>query len=341
MRNSGSVIFWIILFIFLFGSGIFSVLLPLIILVLFCAGIGTLITKGSGSSKSQQDKTYTKTNTYSKTNVYSSSTAGKFTPSQMAMLNVFLRRYFGSNRLLKVMDDIDLRMNGSRYTSISVLDVYQSGRYVCSLDEFGARYPASYDQIMDTLMHFARNADGSGFTETTIVDAEATEHAEVAQEPKDEPAETAAPKHKNKLTDATDFIDEINRLNTNIQDEPISNGLYETCALLKQIQALEQKFPDSRSKLDKLYEYYLPILTKILDQFDNLQSAKTDPNYEPTRQKLTKTLDLINEAMKTIIASMTDQDFINLSADISTLEAVLQKDGYAGDIRMNDHKEDN
>ena len=35
--------------------------------------------------------------------------------------------------------------------------------------------------------------------------------------------------------------------------------------------------------------------------------------------------------MKTIIQSMTDSDFINLSADMSTLSAVLEKDGLAGD----------
>ena len=47
------------------------------------------------------------------------------------------------------------------------------------------------------------------------------------------------------------------------------------------------------------------------------------------KEKLKKTIGLINEAMKTIISGMTDRDFINLSADMSTLEAVLQKDGLA------------
>ena len=71
-----------------------------------------------------------------------------------------------------------------------------------------------------------------------------------------------------------------------------------------------------------------------MNQYDTLQSVTSDPNFAPTRQKLTKTIALINQAMKTIISSMTDQDFINLSADISTLEAVLQKDGLAGDTGM-------
>ena len=47
------------------------------------------------------------------------------------------------------------------------------------------------------------------------------------------------------------FIEEITSLNNDIPDEEISNGLYET-ALLKQVQTLESKFPNSKDKLKKL-----------------------------------------------------------------------------------------
>ena len=38
--------------------------------------------------------------------------------------------------------------------------------------------------------------------------------------------------------------------------------------------------------------------------------------------------------MKTIISTLCEDDMINLSADISTLEAILKKDGLAGDDMM-------
>ena len=130
---------------------------------------------------------------------------------------------------------------------------------------------------------------------------------------------------------AQTYIDQINALNDTIPDEEISNGLFETCALLKQAQKLETTFPASKGKLKKLYEYYLPILVRILKQYDALQTAQTDPNYEETKEKLGKTVVLINDAMKNMIASYTDQDFINLSADMATLNAVLKKDGLTSD----------
>ena len=69
----------------------------------------------------------------------------------------------------------------------------------------------------------------------------------------------------------------------------------------------------------------------ILKQYDALQTAQTDPNYKETKEKLGKTVVLINDAMKNMIASYTDQDFINLSADMATLNAVLKKDGLTSD----------
>lgn len=320
MRSGNNGFWWIILLFLIFGAGsVVTALLPVFI-------IAAIVYAAVRSEQKSQART--RTYRRNRQRNYTNRAAKKFSPSELAVINVYLRRFFANNRLLPLTDGIDLRMHGSRYSSLSSLDVYRDGEYICTLDEFGARYPSSYDSILDSLMERAQHPVNT----EEVVDVEVTEHQEEVQEEVKE-----EPKTEDTVKDAGDFITEIDQLNANISDEVISNGLYETCALLKQIQALEQKFPDSRSKLEKLYEYYLPILVRILHQFDNLQSVAADPNYEPTRQKLNKTIGLINDAMKTIISSMTDQDFINLSADMSTLEAVLQKDGYAGDIRMDKH----
>ena len=97
---------------------------------------------------------------------------------------------------------------------------------------------------------------------------------------------------------------------------------------------MERNFDEAITQMYPSPGYYLPIMVRILVQYDNLQAAKTDPSYEETRIKLNRTIQLINDAMKTIISSMTDQDFTNLTADISTLEAVLQKDGLTSDGKM-------
>lgn len=278
----------------------------------FLVGVAVLIAFGVfASSYSNKKNTFQSSDTR---RTYTSSVRrGDLSSAEITKINVYLRKYFQKYRYLQISEHIQLVVHGSRYSSLSSLDVYQDENYLSSLDTFSTNFPETYDSILKELSHRAAQP-----VEDEVVDVEASEHTE----PKQEAASS--------VKESQYYIDQLSALNTNIPDEDITNGLYETVALLKQIHSLEEKFPASREKLDKLYEYYLPILTRILEQYENLQNVKSDPSYEETRQKLNKTIHLINDAMKTIIASMTDQDFINLSADISTLEAVLQKDGLAG-----------
>ncbi len=318
-RNRGSNDWiWIVFLIMIFGGG---TLFPLLLIL----GVVLAVTFAAvGVNNRQENRSYS--SGYQRTGNYYRSSRQKYSAAQMAKINVYLRSWFRSRRSLPIGANIDLRIHGQRYASLASLDVYKDNRFVCSLNDFGRRYPDSYDEILEELVRLSERGQSS-----EVIDISVTEKQ---QEPAKETRKEEVRKEEPKKDRAQEYIDKINVLNEDIPDENISNGLFETSALLKQIQQLEQRFPDSRDKLNKLYEYYLPILVRILTQYDNLQHAKTDPAYEQTKEKLTRTITLINDAMKTIISSMTDQDFINLSADISTLEAVLQKDGLTSDGRI-------
>ncbi|MEE8807962.1 MAG: hypothetical protein SOI44_06025 [Lactimicrobium sp.] len=320
MRNYNRNYWWLFLlfFVFIGGEGIFDSIVPLVIMIIAVAAIAFAAVNSSKKAE----------NAGGSRRSFRSSSSRSLSPDQRARINVFLRRYFQQRPALRVSDSFTLRLHGSRYQSLTSLDVYRGGSYLSDFDSFASRYPDTYEQMIGTLLQMAR---GQEAVRDDVVDVEATEHVDQPEQ-KQETEQTET--NTKTVHDAQYFIDEINRLNEDIPDKEISDSLYETCALLKQIQQLQKKFPDSASKLEKLYAYYLPILLKILNQYDTLQSVTSDPNFAPTKQKLTKTIALINQAMKTIISSMTDQDFINLSADISTLEAVLQKDGLAGDAGM-------
>ncbi|MBR4162932.1 MAG: hypothetical protein IKR11_05370 [Solobacterium sp.] len=327
-RHSNSDFFWILILIFVFGGGsVFPLLLILgAVLAITMAAVN--------SSKKQESQNMGYQNGYTRTrNYYRTTTRNGYSPSQMAKVNVYLRNWYRARRYLPIGSNIDLRIHGQRYASLASLDVYRDGTYICSLNDFGRRYPDSYNEILAELVRMSEQQAQPEVFEAEVVETPAAQKQEVRQETKQEEA-----KPQEKKKSASDFMEEINRLNENIPDEDITNGLHETYSLLKQINTLEQRFPDSKDKLKKLYEYYLPILIRILRQYVNLQAAKSDPSYEDTRQKLNRTIKLINDAMKTIISSLTDQDFINLAADISTLEAVLQKDGLTNEGKMTQSK---
>lgn len=323
MRNRGNGgFFWFILFILIMSGGL-GALFPLLMII----GVVMAITMGAVHTSNRQEsirnESYRRTDNY-----YRAGSAQKYSAAQMAKINVYLRSWFRNRRSLPIGSNIDLRIHGERYASLASLDVYRNNTFICSLSDFGRRYPDSYNEILKELASLAEQGRAP---EAEVIDITATE-PKVEEVKKEEKKEEK--KQEKKILTSQDFINQINQLNEDIPDENISNGLYETCALLKQIQTLEERFPASKDKLKKLYEYYLPILIRILRQYDNLQAAQTDPSYEATKEKLTRTISLINDAMKTIISSLTDQDFINLSADISTLEAVLQKDGLTSDGQL-------
>ncbi len=315
-RNNNGGFFWFILLFFIFGGSLGG-LLPLLIIVAVVASIAFAAVNSSNRAE-ETNRTSYRTGSYYRTN------RQKYSAAQMAKINVYLRSWFRTRSSLPIGSNIDLRIHGQRYASLASLDVYRNGTYVCSLNDFGRRYPDSYDEILNSLASLSEQ----GRADDTVIDVEVTEAKKPQPQPEKKKETVKQP------TTSQGFIDQINQLNEDIPDENISNGLFETCALLKQIQTLEGKFPASKDKLKKLYEYYLPILVRILRQYDNLQAAQTDPAYEETKEKLGRTITLINDAMKTIISSLTDQDFINLSADISTLEAVLQKDGLTSDSQI-------
>ena len=298
-RRRGVGDYWWVLFIFIFIG--LDGLLPLMIIL----GIVAMITYGAvkSSNKREEERSMNYARSYTRTGDYYR-TAGRtrYTPAQMARVNVYLRNWFRTHDSIRLGNSFDLRIRGTRYASLASLDVYRNNSMISSLSDFGRSYPDSYNEILDEMI---RIAELNETPQEPVIDVEAREQApQVHAQPEPEPE----PVVEEKKPGSQEF--------------------------LEQIQILEEKFPDSRDKLKKLYEYYLPILVRILTQYDNLQAAKTDPNYEATKQRLGRTIVLINDAMKTIISSMTDQDFINLSADISTLEAVLQKDGLTNEGRL-------
>ena len=253
-RGNGGFI-WFIFLILMFSGGL-SAIFPLLLII----GVVMAITMGavrtSNSQESARTDSYRRTNEY-----YRAGSSQKYSAAQMAKINVYLRSWFRTRRSLPIGSNIDLRIHGERYASLASLDVYRNNTYICSLSDFGRRYPDSYNEILRELSSLAEQGRAA---DAEVIDVEATDRQE--RQEKQETKKEEPKKEEKKTKGSQDFINEINQLNDDIPDENISNGLYETCALLKQIQTLEERFPASRDKLKKLYEYYLPILIRILKQ---------------------------------------------------------------------------
>lgn len=131
--------------------------------------------------------------------------------------------------------------------------------------------------------------------------------------------------------DAQYFINVIDQRNVDILDEQVTRGLYETTALLKHIHYLEETYPSNASKLYKLYQYYLPILIQILTTYTEIDEHTTPEDQQALKERLLKTILLSNEALKSMSDTLIQEKKMDLSSNMSTLEAILKKDGLLED----------
>ena len=208
-----------------------------------------------------------------------------------------------------MIDGISLTTQSGKFTTVDQLYLTYKDEKICKLCEFRNQYGDVYKKIMDLLLVFANKGDD-------VLKAD---------------VQTQEIKPSKKLSDANKYIDEINKLNDAIPQEEITNGLYQTCDLIKQVDLLSENHKDN-NKITKLYDYYLPILVSALEKYKKLQDSKVkSDDFYQTEAALIKTIVLINEALKTICASMQEDDYMNINADVKTLQSLLQKDGYGQD----------
>ena len=259
------------------------------------------------SSRQRRQRTYTQRNS----DVHRSSSKSYVKNSRNSAVDQILADYFRNNVSLILVDDVSLSTQGGTYTTVDNLYVSYKDEKVCQMKEFKGYYPDSYNKVIASLSKLAKKGGNK---------------AAVKEEKKKE--EKKAEPQSRKLSPAESFIEEISALNNDLYNEEVTNGLYQTCDLLKQIDLIDKEDGEIDPKLNKLYEYYLPILVGILKDYKRLSDSGDKSNeFKKTETQLVKTIKLINEALKTICNSLHESDYMSLNADINTLQSLLKQDG--------------
>lgn len=227
--------------------------------------------------------------------------------ADLSRIDKKLTEYFKKNVSLPIIEESSLVTNGS-YTGIDSLYITYKDEKLCKLGDYKDSYPDIYNRIVKLLVAFSKQPDSVMETKVEVpkVNKEAV------------------------LSDAQKYIKKIDSLNAQIPQEEITNGLYQTCDLLNKIDLSDMKGSNyDKAKLTKLYDYYLPILTGILENYKKLQDTgiKND-EFKNSEAQLIKTIILINQALKTIYSELHEDDYLNINADINTLQTLLKKDGY-------------
>lgn len=121
------------------------------------------------------------------------------------------------------------------------------------------------------------------------------------------------------------LISKVNKVETKNSLKSINNTVNEI------LQVVENN-PNKAKKINNFFDYYLPVLIKIIDRYDEIE----DKNLTSTESKnfITKADKMIKDtssAFDTILSSLYQKDIVDADAEMKVYDLMLKADGIVGE----------
>lgn len=130
------------------------------------------------------------------------------------------------------------------------------------------------------------------------------------------------------ISEGKAYIRQINEANEAIPAIDISEKLSRLEQITSKIFSFVEQHPEQRSELRKFMEYYLPITLKLVNAYKELDAQPVQgENITTSKKEIVKTLDTINYAFENLLDSLYQSTAMEVSSDISVLEALFAQDG--------------
>ena len=238
-------------------------------------------------------------------------TTARTNPNEAKFLRA-LQEHFKSDARLLFDQDTYLTPLKDGAVTLDNVGIYMRDEYISTLAEYKTAFPNSYNTFVDMILEYTKS-----------------------RQPQSKPVTNTPKATETKATylkDAEYYIDALSRMNDSIAEEHITEYLNKSVEYLTQIKNIEKTFPKSKDKTTKLYQYYLPMLLDILENYKRLSVGTTQSKeFKENEDRLLKTLLLINGALETMSGSLLEEYYTESSVDMKTLEALLKKDGLVQD----------
>lgn len=114
-----------------------------------------------------------------------------------------------------------------------------------------------------------------------------------------------------------------------IEDEVIRTYLTEIHDSTAKIIRTVEKSPNKFKSIDNFFDYYLPIMVKIVDRYDEIENQKlSSKDSKKFFTSSTKMLDAVNKAFKNILNSLYQSEIIDMDAEMKVFSSMLTSDGF-------------
>lgn len=136
----------------------------------------------------------------------------------------------------------------------------------------------------------------------------------------------------NKITKAKKQNREILELVPKVESETTKKNLMEIYDTVIKILNTVQFNPHKAKKINNFFDYYLPVLIKIVNKYDEVENQKLKSQEgKDFLVKADKMIRDTNSAFSNILASLYQTDIIDADADMKVYDLMLKADGITGD----------
>ena len=135
-----------------------------------------------------------------------------------------------------------------------------------------------------------------------------------------------------KITKAKKQNREILELVPKVESESTKKNLMEIYDTVIKILNTVQFNPKKAKKIDNFFDYYLPVLLKIVNKYDEVENQQLKSQEgKDFLIKADKMIKDTNNAFSSILASLYQSDIMDVDADMKVYNLMMKADGITGD----------
>lgn len=128
-----------------------------------------------------------------------------------------------------------------------------------------------------------------------------------------------------------EYIHQIRAANDAIPGQDISKKLDRLELVTAKVFGYVEQHPEKLSDIQNFMSYYLPTTLKLVNAYREFEEkAVQSEEIQYAQSEILHILDTINLAFTNLLNSLYEEDILDITTDISTLEKVLAQDGLTG-----------
>lgn len=153
---------------------------------------------------------------------------------------------------------------------------------------------------------------------------------------KQEPEEETQPEETPlDMSDDNAVLNEIRRLNDDIDDEVMSRKIDRIGEITGKIFAYQKQHPNRAGQLRSFLNYYLPTTLKILKAYARMEEQGIEgENIRSAKERIEGMMDKVVDGFEKQLDKLFQDDAMDIATDVQVLEQMLEKDGLSGNGGM-------